>query len=46
VIGSLSQGYITVAGYTGISMALILAGILRFSLGFLFLTASEAKPST
>jgi MFS family permease len=43
VMGSLSQGYIAATGYTGISMALILAGFLRFTLGFLFLTASEAK---
>jgi hypothetical protein len=45
-MGSLSQGHITATGYTGISMALILAGILRFTLGFLFLTASEPNPAS
>lgn len=44
VMGTLSQGYIAATGYAGISMALIFAGVLRFFLGFLFLTTRESKP--
>ncbi|MFA5869291.1 MAG: MFS transporter [Candidatus Bathyarchaeia archaeon] len=43
-MGTLTQGYIASTDYSAISMALVFTAVLRFTLGFLFLTIRESKP--
>jgi MFS family permease len=44
IMGTLSQGYIAATDYSAISNALMFTAVLRFTLGFLFLTIRESKP--
>jgi MFS family permease len=46
VMGILTRGFIASTDYAAISLALLFTAVLRFSLGFLFLTARESKPLT
>jgi MFS family permease len=46
VMGVLTKGFIASTDYAAISMALLFTAVLRFGLGFLFLTARESKPLT
>ena len=46
VMGILTWGFIASTDYAAISLALLFTAVLRFSLGFLFLTARESKPLT
>ena len=42
--GALAQVYLVGMGYEGISIGLMIAGVLRFGLGLLFLIMYESKP--
>jgi MFS family permease len=42
--GALAQTYLVGLGYEGISLGLLVGGVLRFSLGLLFFTSYETKP--
>ena len=43
--GALAQSYLAGLGYEGISLGLLVGGVLRFTLGLLFLTSYETKPT-
>jgi MFS family permease len=45
VMGTITQGYISATDYSAISTALLFTAVLRFTLGFLFLTTKESKPT-
>ncbi len=45
LMGMLTKGFIASTDYTAISMALLFTAVLRFTIGFLFLTMRESKPS-
>jgi MFS family permease len=45
LMGLATKGFIASTDYAAISTALLLTAVLRFTIGFLFLTMRESKPS-
>ena len=45
IMGTVTKGFIASTDYAAISMALLFTAVLRFTIGFLFLTMRESKPS-
>ncbi len=46
IMGTLSKGFIASTDYAAISVALLFTAVLRFTIGFAFLTMRESKPTS